>query len=88
MRGLVLGLVATGVLAASAMPAQAQCQALWVERNSIYKAYGYCFKTDRARDYFGNRGCQYNYEGDIPLSGRDRARIARILAEERSYGCR
>lgn len=24
------------------------CDDLWVQRNSIYKAYGYCFKTPKA----------------------------------------
>ena len=35
---------------AAATPALAQgiCQSLWVERNSIYKDAGYCFKTARA----------------------------------------
>ena len=71
-------------------PAQAQdtCFRLWVARNSIYKAKGYCFKTRRAIRYFGNAGCTYDYEGDVPLSRRDRARIADIQAEERALGCR
>ena len=30
-------------------PARANiCDDLWVQRNSIYKAYGYCFKTPKA----------------------------------------
>jgi hypothetical protein len=29
-------------------PARANiCDDLWVQRNSIYKAYGYCFKTPK-----------------------------------------
>lgn len=73
----------------SAIPANAQsCQELWVQRNSIYKNAGYCFKTSRAIRYFGNAGCSYDSEGAVPLSGRQRARIARIRALEREYGCR
>ncbi len=73
----------------SAANAQARvCHRLWVERNPIYADYGYCFKTERAIRYFGNRGCRYEYEGDMPMSRRDRARVKRIQAEERRYGCR
>jgi hypothetical protein len=73
----------------SATQAQSRiCQQLWVERNQIYAENGYCFKTERAISYFGNRGCRYDYEADVPLSARDRGRISRIQAEEREYGCR
>jgi hypothetical protein len=80
------------VVAASAVatPALSQgiCQRLWVERNSIYKDAGYCFKTARAINYFGNAGCRYEVEGALPLSPSERARIMDILAEERANGCR
>lgn len=75
-------------LVVSAANAQDGCFGLWVARNAIYKNYGYCFKTERAISYFGNDGCMYNYEGAIPMSRYDRARIARIQAEEREMGCR
>jgi hypothetical protein len=77
-------------LAATIEPALAQdrCQSLWVQRNSIYKAAGYCFKTSRAISYFGNAGCRYNNEASVPLSSRQRARIAEIRAAENDYGCR
>jgi hypothetical protein len=90
MRQLVLGIAAAGIVAGTALPAAAQgiCESLWVERNSIYKDAGYCFKTRRAISYFGNAGCRYEYEGDIPLSYGQRARIQQILAEERVNGCR
>ena len=70
-----------GVLSATA-PARADiCYDLWVQRNSIYKEYGYCFKTPRAISYFGNAGCQYDNEGDIPLSGRRQEPDPRHQAE-------
>ena len=79
--------LAAGALA-SASAAQAQsCQSLWVERNSYFKEAGYCFKTQRAIGYFGNSGCQYDREGDVPLSRGDRARVNDIQAQERRYGC-
>jgi hypothetical protein len=75
-------------LAASVAPARADvCFDLWVERNSIYKAYGYCFKTPKAINYFGNAGCQYDYEGDIPFSRADKARVLSIKTQERALGC-
>jgi hypothetical protein len=77
---LVFGLAGTA-------QAQDVCAQLWVERNSIYKAYGYCFKTARAIRYFGNAGCVYDREGDIPLSRADRARIQAIRSQERRLGC-
>ena len=75
---------------AAATPALAQgiCQSLWVERNSIYKDAGYCFKTQRAIRYFGNAGCSYDSEGSIPMSYSQRARVQEILALERANGCR
>lgn len=80
--------VATGMAVTAAKAQSDVCAQLWVERNAIYKAYGYCFKTRRAISYFGNAGCAYDREGDIPLAREDRARIARIVADERAYGCR
>jgi hypothetical protein len=53
---------------------------------SIYKAYGYCFKTSKAINYFGNAGCSYDNEGDIPLSHADRSTILAIKKTEQSLG--
>jgi hypothetical protein len=83
LAGAVIGLIA------GLAPARADvCFDLWVERNSVYKAYGYCFKTPQAINYFGNAGCQYDYEGDIPFSHADKARILAIKKRERALGCR
>ncbi len=73
------------------VPALAQgdiCSQLWVARNSIYKAAGYCFKTQRAISYFGNAGCVYDVEAALPLAPGERGRINAIVAQERMYGCR
>ena len=81
--------VAAVTLAARAPVAHAQsCFDLWVERNSIYKRAGYCFKTARAIRYFGNAGCEYDDQADVPLSPGQRARVARIVRLERDLGCR
>ena len=69
-------------------PARADvCFDLWVQRNSIYKAYGYCFKTAKAINYFGNAGCMYDNEGDIPMSRADRNTVLAIKKRERALGC-
>jgi YARHG domain len=81
-------LLAAATLASMALPAQAQtCQSLWVERNSYYKAAGYCFRTPRAIRYFGNAGCRFDSESAVPLSQATRNRIAQITRAERSLGC-
>jgi hypothetical protein len=71
----------------AALAQSADCQQLWVERNSIYKALGYCFKTARAIAYFGNAGCTYDNEADLNMTPDIRRRIAEITREERRRGC-
>ena len=71
-------------------PAQADpgsCADLWVARNEIYKARGYCFRTARAIAAFGNAGCQYDDVEDLPLSANDRRMIAAIVRQERALRC-
>jgi hypothetical protein len=81
-------LLSAFALVAAVSPSSAQsCQALWVERNSYYKAAGYCFKTARAIAYFGNAGCRYDNEAAVPLSRGARARIAQIVRMEQRMGC-
>jgi len=78
----------TVVASLAAAPAYAQtCQQLWVERNQYYKDHGYCFKTQRAIEYFGNGGCYINDENAVTLIAAERARIAQIVRQERAMGC-
>ena len=63
------------------------CDQLWVARNSMYKLRGYCFKTERAIQYFGNGGCIYQNESDIPFTQAERTLIAQYVAQERAQGC-
>jgi len=80
--------VAVICLAALPQPAAAEsCESLWIARNEIYKAQGYCFRTARAIRAFGNAGCQYDAIEDVPLSAHDRRVIADIVREERRRGC-
>ena len=90
MLAALLGAATIAVLGlgGTASPAQAQsCQQLWVERNSYYKRNGYCFRTARAIGYFGNGGCYITNMSAVPLSPGERARIARVVAQERALGC-
>ncbi|MGW9328608.1 YARHG domain-containing protein [Bosea sp. NPDC055594] len=68
--------------------AEAQtCEDLWYQRNEIYKAQGYCFRTERAIRAFGNAGCVYDNVEDVPLSTSQRRQIADIQRVERTHGC-
>jgi YARHG domain-containing protein len=82
-------MIVGAITLASAGVARAQsCDDLWYERNAIYKDAGYCFKTRRAIATFGNAGCQYDAEEQVPLARGQRARIASIVRMERELGCR
>lgn len=85
--GLALGLGAV-VTAAEAVPVDAlSCQQLWVKRNQIYKSNGYCFKTTRAINYFGNGGCSFDDMDDVPLSKGERKRVLTFKHWETVNGC-
>ncbi len=63
------------------------CNQLWYARNSIFKNAGYCFHTQRGIREFGNAGCQYDNQSDVPLSDRDRDTVNNIQRLERLQGC-
>lgn len=67
--------------------AYASCASLWQERNQVYKDAGYCFKTARAIQAFGNAGCSYDNQNDVPLSANQRAFVKDIVEQERRMGC-
>lgn len=91
MRSLCLSLLATallaGVAARPALGSPLACAELWTQRNEIYKAQGYCFRTKRAIAAFGNAGCQYDNVDDLPLSANDHRTIADIVRQERALRC-
>ena len=86
MRAALLSCTLVPLLTASVL-AQDACDQLWTERNSIYKAGGYCFRTPRGIRAFGNAGCQFDDVADVPLSARARAQVADIQRQERALGC-
>ncbi|QDP26339.1 DUF4424 family protein [Bradyrhizobium cosmicum] len=63
------------------------CVQLWQQRNSIFKAGAYCFRTPRAVAAFGNAGCKYDNILDVPLSARDRQLVNDIQRIERIKAC-
>jgi hypothetical protein len=80
-------IAAVAVFMPTASYADFPCDELWAERNAVYKDAGYCFKTARAVREFGNAGCRYDNLADVPLSARDRAKVADIVAQERVNRC-
>jgi YARHG domain len=86
---MTLSLVAFAAAAHSGdeVRSDASCQELWVARNQIYKDAGYCFKTARAREHFGNAGCTHDNVDAVPLSDADRRYIAQIKKLEAQKGC-
>ncbi len=85
--------LAAALVVATTLPGLAQdyrgwsCRDLWVERNQIFKDAGYCFNTQRAVRYFGNAGCIYDRQADVPLSANQRRIVAEIVRIERFTGC-
>ncbi len=64
------------------------CSALWEVRNAIYAQNGYCFKTERAINFFGNDQCYIDEQADVRLNTYERANIATIVNAESAKGCR
>lgn len=64
-----------------------ECEALWYDRNALYKANGYCFRTPRGIAAFGNAGCLYDDVEAVPLTPAERSRAVRLLGRERALGC-
>ena len=65
----------------------ASCSDLRRLRNTFYKARLYCFKSPQLIAEFGNEGCRYDNETDVPLSPYERQIISKSLESERAYGC-
>ena len=63
------------------------CENLWLVRNSIFKARGYCFATDRAIATFGNDGCRYPDQNQVPLNTHERNNVQAIRRVESAKGC-
>jgi hypothetical protein len=83
------------VSAAATVPANAgdiqgdayTCDKLWVMKNQIYKSGGFCFKSQRAITYFGNGGCQYDTQAEVPISDMDRNTLKDIRKSQKRLQC-
>jgi hypothetical protein len=64
-----------------------RCSALWELRNVIYFDHGYCFRTRRAINFFGNDQCEYDDAEDIEFSDIERHNISTIRSVEDDKGC-
>jgi hypothetical protein len=91
--GACVALIAIGVIwylkSATAVNA-AECERLWIKRNSYYKSHGFCFQTQRAKDHFDNTGCTYNdqdYVYQHIFSDAERTQVQDIRNAEKARGC-
>jgi hypothetical protein len=57
---------------------------LWVERNMIFDAKGYCFGTPLAQDFFDNSDCTTK---SPHLSEREKGLVRRLKSRENALGC-
>lgn len=63
------------------------CQTLWELRNTFYYEHGYCFKTKRAINFFGNDECYIDDAEDLDFNRVEQTNIDRIVAVEKQKGC-
>jgi YARHG domain len=66
---------------------QASCQIVWEMRNQIYKENGYCLRTLKAIDTFGNTGCVHDDVADVPLNNAKQHNVSAIQEAEAANGC-
>ena len=64
-----------------------KCSALWELRNVIYYEAGYCFKTKRAINHFGNDQCEIDDAEDLDFSRIEQSNIDTIARVEKRKGC-
>jgi hypothetical protein len=53
----------------------------------FYAENGYCFKTERYRDMFGNENCEYDDSEDVPLNRYERSNVDLIRRVEGAKDC-
>ncbi len=63
------------------------CDFLYTMRNEIYRAHGYCFKTEKAITTFGNDGCTIENADNLHLNPIERRNAAVIGKAETIKGC-
>ena len=63
------------------------CETLWILRNSIFDQAGYCFKTQKAKDWFNNEDCKVEDAAALNISPVQKSNIDKIKAMESWKGC-
>ena len=63
------------------------CDVLYEVRNAIYYQNGYCFKTERALDLFGDDECTVEEMADVRLNRFEKENVARISRVEKEFDC-
>jgi len=81
---LILAIVAGIASVPTARAEGDECISLYVKRNQIYADAHYCFKTEKALQYFNNNGC---IPGEPRLTASQQRQIAEIQKQEKRY-CR
>jgi uncharacterized caspase-like protein len=75
-------------VAQSAAPLGQTCDALWLQRNTIFHNHGYCFSSARGRAAFSNATCKPGLKGgNVPLTPPEKSLISQIQSQERQMGC-
>lgn len=77
-------LLIVAILMPTSLSAQGACEDLWLARNVIYDAHGYCFGSRLGRTLFNNAGCT-TVDPELPADLQ--ARVDRIWAQARSMEC-
>jgi hypothetical protein len=91
--GACVALIAIGAvwyLKSATSANAAECERLWIKRNSFYKSHGLCFQTQRAKAHFDNTGCTYNDQDYVYahiFSDAERTQVQDIRNEEKAHGC-
>jgi len=91
--GACVALIAIGAvwyLRSATSANAAECERLWIKRNSFYKSHGLCFQTQRAKEHFDNTGCTYNDQDYVYahiFSDAERTQVQDIRNEEKAHGC-
>jgi hypothetical protein len=80
----VLALGITFIMLSTAAQADT-CYELWYERNEIYDANGFCFKTKLGKETFDNSDC---YTDNVNLTPTEQRTVDQIRAEERRLNCK
>ena len=63
------------------------CQNLWTVRNGIFAANGYCFKSARGKEQFGNASCSVDDAEQVKMNSHEWANVGNIRAVELAKGC-